>query len=62
MKFLTGFQSSRFSVRSFPFYYGWIILPAAALATFMSAPGQTYGVSVFIDPMIDDLGWSRNLI
>jgi len=62
VKFLTGFQSSRFSVRSFPFYYGWIILPAAALATFMSAPGQTYGVSVFIDPMIDDLGWSRNLI
>ncbi|MDP6451715.1 MAG: MFS transporter [SAR202 cluster bacterium] len=48
-------------LRRVPFYYGWIILIAGGLALFTSAPGQTYVVSVFIDPMIEDLGWSRNL-
>jgi len=48
-------------LRRIPFYYGWIILIAGGLTIFTSAPGQTYVVSVFIDPMIDDLGWSRNL-
>jgi len=28
----------------------------------MSGPGQTYGVSGFIDPMINSLGWSRTRI
>ena len=28
----------------------------------MSGPGQTYGVSVFVDPIIDDLGWSRTMV
>ena len=48
-------------LRRIPFYYGWIILIAGGLTIFTSAPGQSYVVSVFIDPMIDDLGWSRNL-
>ena len=47
--------------RRFPFFYGWIILVASGLAIFISGPGQTYVVSIFIDPMLDDLGWSRNL-
>ena len=46
-------------INSFPFFYGWVILFVAALAHFASAPGQTYVSSIFIDPMIDDLGWSR---
>jgi len=46
-------------IRFFPFFYGWVILFVAALAHFASAPGQTYVSSIFIDPMIDDLGWSR---
>ncbi len=28
----------------------------------MSGPGQTYGVSVFINPIIDDLGWFRTTV
>ncbi len=28
----------------------------------MSGPGQTYGVSVFVDPIIDDLGLSRTMV
>lgn len=45
-----------------PFFYGWIILPAAALATFVSGPGQTFSVSLFVDPLIDEFGWSRTTI
>jgi MFS family permease len=45
-----------------PFFYGWIILPAAALATFVSGPGQTFSVSLFVDPLIDEFGWSRTAI
>ena len=39
-----------------PFYYGWIILIVAALATFISGPGQTYSISLFIEPIRKDLG------
>ena len=44
-----------------PFFYGWVILIVASLGNFMSGPGQTYGVSIFVDPMLDELGWSRTL-
>ncbi len=45
-----------------PFYYGWIILAVAALASFTSAPGQTYIFSVFLDSFIEDLGISSTYI
>ena len=45
-----------------PFYYGWIILPSAALALFVSGPGQTYSVSQFVDPLIAEFSWSRTTI
>ena len=45
-----------------PFFYGWIILPSAALAIFVSGPGQTFSVSLFVDPLIDEFGWSRTTI
>jgi MFS family permease len=34
----------------------------AVILGLMASPGQTYGVSVFIDPMIADLGVSRSLL
>jgi sugar phosphate permease len=37
-------------------------LAVASAATFSSGPGQTYAVSVFLDPMIDDLNWSRTSV
>lgn len=46
-------------IKVIPFFYGWVILFVAALVHFSSAPGQTYVSSIFIDHMIDDLGWSR---
>jgi len=45
-----------------PFFYGWVILGVAGAAAFSSGPGQTYAVSVFLDPIIDDFGWSRTLV
>jgi sugar phosphate permease len=48
-------------IKSLPFYYGWVIVAVAGLAHFTSAPGQTYVTSVFLEPMIEDLNWSRTL-
>jgi MFS family permease len=41
------------------FYPGWIMLGIAAAVQFMSAPGQSYSVAAFIDPMLNDLGFLR---
>ncbi|MDP6576932.1 MAG: MFS transporter [Dehalococcoidales bacterium] len=58
-----GSPSYRFSiVDRVPFSYGWIILGISALAIFFSGPGQTYSVSIFVDPIISETGWSRTLV
>ncbi len=48
-----------FAPASFPFYYGWVILVASTIGLVMSAPGQTIGVSVFTEPLLDATGLSR---
>lgn len=40
---------------------GRTILFIAGLAVFISGPAQTYGVSTFVEPMIDELGVSRSV-
>ena len=45
-----------------PFFYGWVILGVTGMGMFTSGPGQTYAVSLFVDPMMDDLGWSRTTV
>jgi MFS transporter, OFA family, oxalate/formate antiporter len=42
-----------------PVYYGWVILVVGTLGLMMTMPGQTVGVSVFLDPIIDELGATR---
>lgn len=44
-----------------PAFSGWTMLLVAGLAVFFSGPAQTYGVSAFVDPMLDELDWSRSL-
>lgn len=44
----------------FPFFYGWMILIAGTIGILMSIPGQTMGVSVFTENLLDDLPISRN--
>lgn len=46
-------------LKASPIHYGWVILAAGTFGSFMTMPGQTSGVSVFVDPMIADLGVSR---
>lgn len=48
-----------FAPRRLPLFYGWVILGAATFGVVMSIPGQTMGVSVFTDPLIDATGLSR---
>lgn len=48
-----------FKPSAFPFFYGWVILGAATLGIAMSMPGQTMGVSVFTDHLIQATGLTR---
>ena len=43
-----------------PFFYGWVILVAGIIGILMSIPGQTMGVSVFTENLLEDLAISRN--
>ncbi|MEM9195801.1 MAG: MFS transporter [Myxococcota bacterium] len=48
-----------FSPRRVPFFYGWLILGAAVVGILMSLPGQTAGVSVFTDHLIQATSLDR---
>ena len=48
--------------RKIPFYYGWIIVAAAFLSTFVGGGLQSFTFSVFLEPMSDSLGWSRTVL
>jgi sugar phosphate permease len=48
--------------RRFPFYYGWVMVAVAGAGVFASGPGQTYIVSVMVEPLIEETGWSRTLV
>lgn len=45
-----------------PFHYGWVVLVAATFGMAMTIPGQTVGVSVFLDSIIADLGMGRSAV
>jgi MFS transporter, OFA family, oxalate/formate antiporter len=45
-----------------PVYYGWVILVVGTLGLMMTMPGQTVGVSVFLDPLIAELGATRSSV
>jgi MFS family permease len=49
-------------VEALPFHYGWLILVGGAMGSFMTLPGQTNGVSVFLDPIAADLALSRSQV
>lgn len=48
--------------RPHPHFSGWTMLGIASLVLLLSTPAQTYGFSVFIDPMLTQLGLSRSLV
>ncbi|MEX0695268.1 MAG: MFS transporter [Rhodospirillales bacterium] len=45
-----------------PFYYGWIILAAVAAASFSRQGPAVATLSIFIEPMTTEFGWSRTEI
>jgi MFS transporter, OFA family, oxalate/formate antiporter len=57
--FYERFKGFPFSPVRWPFYYGWVIIFAGIVGIVMSIPGQTIGVSVFTDHLIDALDVGR---
>ncbi len=45
-----------------PVPYSWVVLAAATVTMMMTLPGQTAGVSVFLDPIIEDMGLTRSTV
>ncbi len=43
-------------------FLGWRMLALAVVTSVMTGPGQTIGVSVFIDPIVEELGLSRSAV
>jgi len=51
-----------FAPAKFPFFYGWVSMIAGTLGVLCSIPGQTMGVSVFTDYLIESLQLSRDAL
>ena len=52
-------SASRFSVKGFPFFYGWVIVLVGTLGLVASSPGQTYAISIFLDHLLKEFGLTR---
>ncbi|MGD7654271.1 MAG: MFS transporter [Verrucomicrobiales bacterium] len=48
-----------FRPAKWPFFYGWTVAGVGTLAMIATAPGQTMGVGVFNEPMMQALGLDR---
>ena len=48
-----------FAPRRVPFFYGWVVVAAATSGVLFSIPGQTMGVSVFTDSLLEATGLGR---
>ncbi|MEO0374351.1 MAG: hypothetical protein AAF329_06895, partial [Cyanobacteria bacterium P01_A01_bin.17] len=48
-----------FQPQRWPFFYGWVIVAVTTIGILMSIPGQTMGVSVFTDHLLEATGLSR---
>lgn len=49
-----------FNPAKWPFFYGWMILVWGTIGMLMSIPGQTMGVSVFTESLLDELVVNRD--
>jgi len=52
-------MNTKNNISKFPFFYGYVIIFSGTLGVVMSAPGQTIGISVFTDFLIDELNMPR---
>jgi MFS family permease len=49
-------------VHKTPFFYGWVIVAVVMLSGLLTTGITSWGLSVFIGPMEEELGWSRSTI
>ena len=49
----------RLLIRRLPFFYGWVILGCACCAGFSRQGGAVATLSIFVEPMTREFGWSR---
>ena len=49
-------------IRRLPFFYGWVILACACCAGFSRQGGAVATLSIFVEPMTRDFGWSRTAL
>lgn len=54
--------STDFIVDRSPVFYGWIILIVGTLGYIMTSPGQTYVISVVLEPLLKELEMGRSLV
>jgi OFA family oxalate/formate antiporter-like MFS transporter len=52
----------RLLIRRLPFFYGWVILACACCAGFSRQGGAVATLSIFVEPMTRDFGWSRTAL
>jgi len=48
--------------RRLPFFYGWVILASACCAGFSRQGGAVATLSIFIEPMTREFGWTRTAL
>ncbi len=53
------FEQIPFDPARWPFFYGWMVLAWGVVGVVLSAPGQTTGVSAFIEPLLHSLSIGR---
>ena len=56
---LAGLRRSLFQTLSRRVFYGWVILPVAAITMFGTGPGQSHLIGLFFDPLSQELGLTR---
>jgi MFS family permease len=59
---VTAFAGPRGAVRPHPHFSGWTMLGVSSVGLLLSQIAQSPGISVFVDPMIAEFGWSRSVI
>lgn len=55
----TDFKAAAAPAERRSIYYGWLMLPLSMAALIASSPGQTFGISIFNEPMRLSLGLSH---
>ena len=54
---LPGFLASRL-----PFFYGWVVMGVVCCVSFARQGPAVATLSIFVNPMTSELGWSRTEI